>query len=107
MKRSASASKPFQSCPKGEIPGRARRKERLSRSKLKQAFPVSDSDDELFTYLIQCIRFGSWKVRRLNRAQAYFINFSFDRFPFLYTDWETKSLSLNPILKFMAYLLEL
>ena len=40
-------------------------------------------------------------------AQAYFINFSFDRFPFLYTDWETKSLSLNPIFKFMAYLLEL
>ena len=32
---------------------------------------------------------------RLSRAQAYFINFSFDRFRFfitvLYTDWETKS----------------
>ena len=106
MKRSASASKPLQNCSKGEIPGRARRKERLSRSKLKQAF-LSDSDDELFMYLIQCITFGSWKARCLNRAQAYFINFSFDRFPFLYTDWETKSLSLNPILKSMAYLLEL
>ena len=52
---------------KGEIPGRARRKERLSRSKLKQAF-LTDSDAELFMYLIQCIRFGSWKGRRLNRA---------------------------------------
>ena len=25
-----------------------------------------DSDAELFMFLIQCIRFGSWKVRRLN-----------------------------------------
>ena len=47
--------------------GRARRKERLSRSKLKQAFLI-DSDGELFMYLIQYIRFGSWKDRRLNRA---------------------------------------
>ena len=54
---SASESKPFQSRSKGEIPGRARRKERLIRSKLKQAFLI-DSDAELFTYLIQCIRFG-------------------------------------------------
>ena len=67
MKSSASESKPFQSRSKGEIPGRARRKERLSRSKLKQAF-LTDSDAELFMYLIQYIRFGSWKVRRLNRA---------------------------------------
>ena len=66
MKSSASESKPFQSRSKGEIPGRATRKERLSRSKLKQAF--LDSDAELFMYLIQCIRFGSWKVWRLNRA---------------------------------------
>ena len=71
MKSSASESKPFQSRSKGEIPGRARRKERLSRSKLKQAFLI-DSDAELFMYLIQCIRFGSWKVRRLNRALAMF-----------------------------------
>ena len=67
MKRSASKTKPFQSRSKGEIPGRARWKERLSRSKLKQAFLI-DSDAEFFMYLIQCIRFGSWKVRRLNRA---------------------------------------
>ena len=67
MKSSASESKAFQSRSKGEIPARARRKERLSRSKLKQAFLI-DSDAELFMYLIQCIRFGSWKVRRLNRA---------------------------------------
>ena len=26
-----------------------------------------DSDAELFMYLIRCIKFGSWKVRRLNR----------------------------------------
>ena len=47
-----------QSRSAGEIPGRARRKERLSRSKLKQAFLI-DSEDELFMFLIQCIRFGS------------------------------------------------
>ena len=58
MKSSASESKAFQSRSKGEIPGRARRKERLSRSKLKQAFLI-DSDAELFMYLIYCIRFGS------------------------------------------------
>ena len=57
----------MKSCSKGEIPGRAKRKERLSRSKLKQAFQI-DSDAELFMNLIQCIRFGSWKVRRLNLA---------------------------------------
>ena len=63
-----SESKPFQSRSKGEIPGQARRKERLSRSELKQAFLI-DSDAELFMYSIQCIiRFGSWKVRHLNRA---------------------------------------
>ena len=68
MKSSAaSESKPFQSRSTAEMPGRARRKERLSLSKLKQAFLI-DSDAELFLYLIQCIRFGSWKVRRLNRA---------------------------------------
>ena len=71
MKSSASESKAFQSRSKGEIPGPARRKERLIRSKLKQAFLI-DSDAELFMYLIQCIRFGSWKVRRLNRALEYF-----------------------------------
>ena len=58
MKSSASESKPFQSRSKGKIPGRATRKERLSRSKLKEAF-LFDSDAELYMYLIQCIRFGS------------------------------------------------
>ena len=67
MKSSASESKPFQSRSTIEIPGPARRKERLSRSKLKQALLI-DSDAELFMYLIQCIRFGSWKDRSLNRA---------------------------------------
>ena len=51
MKSSASKSKPFQSRSKGEIPGRVRRKERLSRFKLKQAFLI-DLDAELFMYLI-------------------------------------------------------
>ena len=45
MKSSASESKPFQSRYKGEIPRRTSRKERLSRSKLKQAFLI-DSDAE-------------------------------------------------------------
>ena len=51
-----------------------------------------DSDAELFMYLIQCIRFGSRKVRRLNRALIHICqkkskNISFHRyskFPFLY-----------------------
>ena len=70
MKSSASESKAFQSRSKGEIPGRARWKEWLSCSKLKQAFLI-DSDAELFMYLIQCTRFGSWKVRRLNQALVW------------------------------------
>ena len=53
MKSTASESKAFQSRSKGDIPGRSRRKERVSRSKLKQAFLI-DSDAELFVYLIQC-----------------------------------------------------
>ena len=53
MKSSASELEAFQSRSKGEIPGRARRKERLSRSKLKQAFLIN-SEAELFIYLIQC-----------------------------------------------------
>ena len=58
MKSSESESKPFQSRSIGEIPGRARREERLSRSKLKQAFLI-DSDAERFMYfIIQRIRFG-------------------------------------------------
>ena len=75
MKSSASESKPFLSRSKGEISGWAGRKERPSRSKLKQAF-VIDSDAELFMYLIECIRFGSWKVRRLNRALNFVVKSS-------------------------------
>jgi len=52
MKSSASESKPFQSRSKGEIPGRARRKERLSRSNLKQAY--------LFTTNAELYMFGDW-----------------------------------------------
>ena len=47
MKSSASESKHYQSRTKGEIRGWARRKERLSRSKLKQLFLI-DADAELF-----------------------------------------------------------
>ena len=61
MKISASELKLFQ----GEIPARARRKQRLSRSKLKQVLLIN-SDAKLSMYLLQCIRFGSWKVRCLN-----------------------------------------
>ena len=56
MKSSASESKPFQSRVKVEIPGRASKEERLSRSNLKQAFLGSDA--ELFMYLIKCIMFA-------------------------------------------------
>jgi len=58
MKSSTSESKPFQSRSEGEIRGRPRRTERLSRSKLKLAFLI-DADAELSMYLIQCVRFGS------------------------------------------------
>ena len=60
MKSSASESKPFQRRSIGEIPGRAGRKERLSRFEFKgkQAFLI-DSDTELFMYLIQCSVLGS------------------------------------------------
>ena len=58
MKSLASESKLFQSHSKGEIPGLARQKERLSHSTLKQVLLI-DSDAKLFMYLIQCIKFGS------------------------------------------------
>ena len=64
MKSSVSESKPFQSRSKGEIPGRARRKERVSRSKLKQAFLI-DSGAELFMYFGEGKRrneFAEWHV---------------------------------------------
>ena len=54
MKSAASESKAFQSRSKGEIPGRTRRKEQLSGSKLKQAFLI-DSGAELFMYLIHSV----------------------------------------------------
>ena len=79
-----SESKPLQSRSRVEIPGHARQEERLGRSKLKERFLI-DSDTELFIYLIQDIRFGSRKDRRLN--QAFFIssyNFNFSLFPFQY-----------------------
>ena len=50
MESSASESKQIQSRSKGEIPGQTRRKERLSRSKLKQAFLI-DSDAKFLMYL--------------------------------------------------------
>ena len=58
MKSSASESKPLQSRSRAEIPGQARREERLGRSKLKEPFLI-DSDPDLFMYLIHGIRLGS------------------------------------------------
>ena len=55
MKSSASESKPLQSRSRVEIPGQARREERLCRSKLKEPFLI-DLDSEFFMYLIQDIR---------------------------------------------------
>ena len=59
-------AEPFQ-IETAEIPGWARREEWLSRSKLKQPF-WTDSDTELFMYLIRGIRLGSWKVWHMNQA---------------------------------------
>ena len=67
LKSSASEAKPFQSHPNAEIPGQDRREKRLSRSKLKYPLLI-DSYEELFMYLIQGVRFGSLKDRRLKRA---------------------------------------
>ena len=66
MKSSVSESKPFQSRSKGEIPGRARQKKRLSRSKLKQALLI-DSDAELFMNLVRLMKSSASKpgLRRL------------------------------------------
>ena len=49
MKSSASESKPFLSRSKGEILGRARRKEHLSRFNLKQAYQFT-TNAELFMF---------------------------------------------------------
>ena len=89
MKSSASESNPYESRSKGEIPGRARRNERLSRSKLKRAFLI-DSNAELFMYLIQSIRFDSLKERRLNGAFCTFI-------PFTTRNHQKKALHGRPI----------
>ena len=75
MKSSASESKPFQSHSKGKIPSWARRKDQLSPSKLKQVF-LTDSDTELFMYLIQYInrvahaKFGVWTGPKLVFLQS-------------------------------------
>ena len=70
MKVSASESKPFQSRSTVEIPGLARREERLSRFKLKRTFLI-DSDAELFMYSIQYIRFGSSEPGVTTREWLY------------------------------------
>ena len=75
MKSLASESKPFR-----------RRNSRLSQAK-RMAVPFQiqiavlncSSDAELFIYLIQGIRFGSWKVRHLNWALL-----SLKKIPFLF-----------------------
>ena len=48
--KSSSESKPFQiRCAESEIPGQARRKERQSRSKLKQAFLIDSPDFDILS----------------------------------------------------------
>ena len=64
MKSSASESKPFQSRSKGEIPGRAKRKERLSRSKLNLACVAGRISVEV----LHC--FGGGAARRVNLSQV-------------------------------------
>ena len=71
MQSSASESYPFEIYSKVEISRKARREERLSRSKLKWVLLI-DSHAELFIHLIQCIRFGIWKIWRLYRALKSF-----------------------------------
>ena len=73
MKSSFSESKAFQSHSKGEIPSHARREEWLSPSKLNEVFLI-DSDAKLFMNVIQCVRFGSRKVRPLNCASVSFVS---------------------------------
>ena len=70
MKSPASESEPLQNHSRGRILGQARWEEWLGCSKLKEPFlhTVIDSDAKLIMYLIQGIRFGSWKDRRLNQA---------------------------------------
>ena len=72
--RIKATAKLLQSCSKGEIPGRARLKEWLGHSKLRQAFLI-DSDDNFFMNLIQCIRFGWWKVQHLKFSFVHKIVF--------------------------------
>ena len=66
MKSSASQSKPFQSRQQSKFPAGLRGKNGWT-VPIEIGVP-NWSDAELFIYLIQCIRFGSWKIRRLNRA---------------------------------------
>ena len=65
MKSSVSESKPFQSRSKGEIPGQARRKERLSCAKLKQAFLIDSS--------LRSERFRLFSEQKRNRGRGFSI----------------------------------
>ena len=62
-KSSASESKPFQSRSEGEIPGRARRKERPEPFQIETGVPINWFRRWTFHSYI-----GSWKVRSLNQA---------------------------------------
>ena len=59
---SSSESTPFQSRFKGEISGRTRREERLSRSKLKEAFLI-DSDAELSMNKVRLMKISASLTR--------------------------------------------
>ena len=68
MKSSTSESKPVQSRCIVEIPGWARQEERLSGSKLKQAFLI-DSDAELFMYLHLCSSMYQVRLMKISMSQ--------------------------------------
>ena len=93
----ATESKAFQGRSNSKVPARLGEKNRLSRSKLKQAFLI-DSDAELFMYLIQCIGFCSWKVRCLNRALEFLTCFFRSRWDYCWLcGWPMPIRELLPV----------
>ena len=67
---SSSESKPFQSRFKGEIPGRTRREERLSRSKLKEA-SLFDLDVERFLNKVRLMKISASLTRSYSSSHYF------------------------------------
>ena len=98
MKSSASESKPFQSRSKGEIPCRARRKERLSRSKLKQVF-LTDSDAEKRTREIKSAYFvTTYFIRKY--SLPYQVTLAIRRPTCIYFRYQSKNTSFEIFILF-------